>query len=349
VVFSADDWCGGSLIDTAFQQACDMFTSKKIWLSVGVITEGYGDDYIWGPQPPPIWSHIQEKIDAGYIEVVGHSRIHPSDLPYSDYDSEVGGCKEDIINNLDLPSLYKRGAQEYLWGWTAPHDHSDSSLRFKLGEYKYMSDVAGSFSGQEGDFPSWDSANGLYGIWNRWSYIEWQTASSLNSEFDRRIRAGKIYHIGLHPWALAYYPRSTVDQHTDYVQGRKNLWYVGHGALMIYHYVEDRNIVDVEGEYKMGSLGETYIYPNPCYSSKSETIEIVNLPLNVDKIYFYTMSGELVRLLEKGNGIEEGVSSARAVWNCENNEGQNVARGIYIYLITTSGGEKKTGKIAFMK
>ena len=212
-----------------------------------------------------------------------------------------------------------------------------------------MSDVAGSFSGQEGDFPSWDSANGLYGIWNRWSYIEWQTASSLNSEFDRRIRAGKIYHIGLHPWALAYYPRSTVDQHTDYVQGRKNLWYVGHGALMIYHYVEDRNIVDVEGEDKMGSLGETYIYPNPCYLSKSETIEIVNLPLNVDKIYFYTMSGELVRLLEKGNGIEEGVSSARAVWNCENNEGQNVARGIYIYLITTSGGEKKTGKIAFMK
>lgn len=349
VVFSADDWCGGFLIDSMFQQACDMFTSKKIWLSVAVITEGYEDDYIWGNQPPPIWSNIQEKIDAGYIEVVGHSRTHPMDLPYSDYDSEVGGCKEDIINNLNLPSLYKRGAQEYLWGWTAPHDHSDSSLRSKLGEYKYMSDVAGSFFDQEGDFPSWDSANGLYGIWNRWSYIEWQTVSSLNSEFDRRISAGKIYHIGLHPWALAFYPRSTVDQHTDYVQGRKNLWYVGHGALMIYHYVEDRNIVDVEGEDKMGSLGETYIYPNPCYLSKSEIIEIVNLPLNVDKIYFYTMSGELVRVLEKGNGIEEGVSSARAVWNCENNEGEKVARGIYIYLITTSGGEKKTGKIAFMK
>ncbi|GAI03873.1 unnamed protein product, partial [marine sediment metagenome] len=49
------------------------------------------------------------------------------------------------------------------------------------------------------------------------------------------------------------------------------------------------------------------------------------------------------------DGIEEEVRSARAVWNCENNEGQKVARGIYIYFITTSGGEKKTGKIAFMK
>ncbi len=58
---------------------------------------------------------------------------------------------------------------------------------------------------------------------------------------------------------------------------------------------------------------------------------------------------ELVRLLEKGDGIEEGVRSARAVWNCENNEGQKVARGIYICLITTSGGETKTGKIAFIK
>ncbi|MCK4419910.1 hypothetical protein KAV79_08895, partial [Candidatus Aerophobetes bacterium] len=40
VVFSADDWCGNSFIDLKFQEACDMFTSKKIWVSAAIITQG---------------------------------------------------------------------------------------------------------------------------------------------------------------------------------------------------------------------------------------------------------------------------------------------------------------------
>ncbi|GAI74810.1 unnamed protein product, partial [marine sediment metagenome] len=39
--------------------------------------------------------------DAGYIEVVSHSRTHPRNVPYDDYDSEIGGSKQDIIDNLD--------------------------------------------------------------------------------------------------------------------------------------------------------------------------------------------------------------------------------------------------------
>lgn len=95
VVFSADDWCGNSFIDSKFQQASDMFTLKKIWLSVSINIQGFRNDRIWGDQPPPIWSHIQGKIDEGYIEANAHSRTHPH-VPYSDYDSEVGGAKEDI-------------------------------------------------------------------------------------------------------------------------------------------------------------------------------------------------------------------------------------------------------------
>lgn len=75
MVFSADDWCGNSFIDSKFQQACDMFTSKRIWLSVAIITQGFRNDQIWRSQPPPIWSHIQDKIDKGYIEIVSHSVI----------------------------------------------------------------------------------------------------------------------------------------------------------------------------------------------------------------------------------------------------------------------------------
>lgn len=348
VVFSADDWCGGFFIDSKFQEACHMFTSKKIWLSAAIITQGFSNDRIWGHQPPPIWGHVQNKVDEGYIEVVSHSRTHPF-VPYHDYDSEVGGSKSDILDNLDLPAPYSNEAYEYVWGWTAPYGNNSDTLRNKLGEYKYMSDVSGWWDVEYGDFPDWDSDNGLYEEWNRWGYIEFETLSSLNSQFDGRINAGRIYHIGFHPWRLDFSPGSRIDRHTDYVKGRTNLWYVGHGALMIYHYVKDQNIVTVQEKYGLQTLEEVFSYPNPCYPEQGQVIKITNLPWNVEKVYIYTITGELVRSLERGDEIEEKMDHFEAVWDCRNERGQEVARGIYIYLAVTNEGEQKAGKIAIVK
>ena len=255
VVFSADDWDGGDYTDGSFRELCDMFTRKELWLSVGIITEGYHDDPKWGDTPPPDWSSIQEKIDAGYIEVVSHSRTHPQYVPYDNYDSEIGGSKQDIIDNLDLPSLYKKGDHEYIWGFTSPHSRFDETMHSKLGQYKYLTFLAGYPYAepkyyQDGSFPPWDSGHGLYERWNRWGYLENESLSVLNYQFDQRIAAGKIYHIGLHPWALTFFSGSKLDQHTDYVKGRKNLWYVGYAALMMYHYVENQEVVAVEEEHE---------------------------------------------------------------------------------------------------
>jgi len=348
VVFSADDWCGNSFIDSKFQQACDMFTSKKIWLSVGIITQGFNNDERWGKQPPPVWSHIQDKIDKGYIEPNSHSRIHLH-IPYDDYDSEIGGSKEDIINNLNLPSLYNSGTYEYVWCWISPYCSYDETLYSKLGEYKYIAGVSGPMDNQEGDFPKWDSNNGLYEKWNRWSYIECKSLSKLNNEFDKRINTGKIYHIGFHPWKLDFSPGSKIDQHTDYVKGRKDLWYVGQGALMVYHYVEDQNIVTIQEKYREGKLSDVFCYPNPCYPTKGQVVKIVNLPSNVEKICIYNIAGELVKSLEKGDGITEGTGITTANWDCRNDSGQEVSRGVYVYLILTVNGEKKVGKVAMIK
>ncbi len=351
VVFSADDWCGNSFIDLRFQQASDMFTLKKIWLSVGINTQGYRNDRIWGDQPSPIWSHIQGKIDEGYIEANAHSRMHPH-VPYSDYDSEVGGSRNDIIDNLTLPSLYKSGTREYVWGWVSPYGDSDSTLRAKLGEYKYIADMSGPMDNQEGDFPNWDSDNGLYKKWNRWEInieIEQITLSKLNSEFDKRTDAGKIYHLGFHPWRIDFSLGSKIDQHTDYVKGRKNLWYVGQGALMIYHYVQEQNIVTVQEEYRLKTLGEVFSYPNPCYLDQGQVVRIANLPSDIERIYIYTINGELVRTLEIGDEIEESPGYTVATWDCRNEYGEEVVRGIYVYLAATSAGEKKVGKIAVLK
>ncbi len=256
VLFSADDWDGDSFIDSCFREVSDMFTRKKLWLSVGVITEGYRDDPLWEDNPPPDWSSIQEKIDAGYIEVVSHSRTHPLFLPYDDYDAEIGTSKQEIIDNLNLPSLYKKGSREYVWGFTSPHSRFDETIHSKLAQYKYLTILAGYPYAdepkyyQDGSFPPWDAGDGLYERWNRWGYMEKESLSVLNDQFDQRTAAGKIYHIGLHPWDLDLFSGSKLDQHTDYVKGRKNLWYVGYAALMMYHYVENQKVVTVEEEYR---------------------------------------------------------------------------------------------------
>jgi len=348
VVFSADDWCGNSMIDAKFRYACDIFIPRKIWLSVGVITQGFSNDRKWGNQPPPIWSHIQAQIDRGYIEVNSHSRTHTW-TPYANYDSEVGGSKKDIINNLDLPPLYKSGTREYVWGWIAPYGCSDEEIRSKLGEYKYMSDISGPFDSREGDFPDWDPNNGLYENWNRWeTRVEDLTLAELNAEFDKRINAGKIYHLGFHPWLLDLHWNGKLAKHADYVKGRKNLWYVGQGALMIYHYVEDQRIVTVQ-KYKENKFGEAFYYPNPCYPAEGQVVKIINLPSDIKRICIYDVAGELVRSLEKGGEIIDDASIITAIWDCRNDSGQEVARGTYIYLIITDSEEKIVGKIVIIR
>jgi len=344
VVFSADDWDGDEERDLKFRQACDMFPSKKIWLSVAIITQGYHNE-----APAPVWSHLQNKIDAGYIEANSHTRHHWRQIEYDGYyyNSEIGGSKEDIINNLELPSIYRKGDREYVWGWIAPYSLSNYAIRYYLGRYRYLSDVSGDFDTGGGDFPDWDSYYNVYKNWNRWGLIENKTLSNLKSEFDERINEGKIYHIGFHPLLNDFSPGSRIGQFTDYVKERKNLWYTGCGALMMYHYVENQDIVTIYGIIE--TLNKLFAYPNPCYPDKGQVVKITNLPLNVGKVYIYTVGEELVKCLGKGNGITEEAGFAKAVWDCRNENGQKVARGIYVYLITTVEGEKRVGKIAIIK
>jgi len=118
---------------------------------------------------------------------------------------------------------------------------------------------------------------------------------------------------------------------------------------MIYHYMEDQNVVTIQEKYGLQTLEEVFSYPNPCYPDKGQVVKIVNLPLNIEKIYIYTTNGELVRFLEREDEIEEKLNYAIATWNCRNENGQEVARGIYVYLAVTIEGEKRVGKIAVVK
>jgi len=88
-------------------------------------------------------------------------------------------------------------------------------------------------------------------------------------------------------------------------------------------------------------------YPNPCDLSKNQTVTFSHLPLDA-KIFIYTVSGELVRVLalEPWPDTVEGPDTVE--WDCRNENGELVARGIYIIRIV-SLTETKMGKIAIIK
>ena len=233
-VITADDWIDRT--HSYFKSACDAFQSRQIWFSPGL-------------EPSALiataWAEIQAELDEGYIEPVSHSRTHPN-VPYDDYDAEVGGSKQDIINNLNLPSLNKKGSAEYVYAWTAPYGQSDAMLRSKLGTYKYLEDTAGGFSKNYGSFPSWNATDNLYTTWNRWAFAENKTASEMNAKWDTDYAAGNIYHLGMHPIYLSWETGSEIVNHLDYIKGKKDVWYVGMGHLFVYHYAKEQKKVNIE-------------------------------------------------------------------------------------------------------
>jgi hypothetical protein len=106
VVVTADDWDGYEERHTSFMAACDALQSKNIWITTGIVPDGMYD--YSPPTPIPIeWAYVQNQVDEGYVEVASHGSTHDMP-PYADYDYEIGGCKANIVGNLNLPSIYTK-------------------------------------------------------------------------------------------------------------------------------------------------------------------------------------------------------------------------------------------------
>lgn len=250
VAVTGDDWHPSNLPDqNTFETAANILRDASIWFSVGIITDNN--------QNPAHWVNIQNQINAGYVEPCSHSRSH-SHIPYDDYDSEIGGSQSDIINNLDMPSLNKKGSQEYMTCWFGPYGQHDAIVYSKLGQYHYLTNRGfGSFGGV---FRSWDAINGVY-EWHE-GYI-WDTAYNpqsnlevLNGRFDSAVSNGEIYMGIIHPAEADWSDGSFIRQHIDYIKQKKNLWYVGAGHLYTYHYVQEK--IAVSGFVHSGDLDNTF-------------------------------------------------------------------------------------------
>lgn len=238
VVLTADDWAAQAGRDADFQAACGACQSRSIWITVAIITSFGGN--------PPTWAAIQTELDQGYVEAAGHSRTHPH-IPYGDYVAEIDTCRAEIESNLDLPSLYKKGSDEYVPAWLEPFAESDAAQRSQCGASKYLADRDAT---TDHVFATWDAAKGLY---NRIGFSIMMgsdpgattNVATLNASFDARYAAGGIYHLMFHPYNVDWTPGQYATQHLDHIKDKKDVWYVGFGALYLYHYAQERDIVAV--------------------------------------------------------------------------------------------------------
>ncbi len=91
------------------------------------------------------------------------------------------------------------------------------------------------------------------------------------------------------------------------------------------------------------NLSESYIYPNPVRAS-----------LGHDKVTFENLTNNVIIRIFKTNGdlvreINATDTTGTVTWDLTNDNGNKVASGIYIYLITNESGHKLKGKLAIIR
>lgn len=112
-------------------------------------------------------------------------------------------------------------------------------------------------------------------------------------------------------------------------------------AALVASATSDGSIIII-GEGLFKDLSQLKVYPNPFKPSLGHnSVLFMNLP-ELDSIKIFTFTGELVTEIKEQIGI-------RSEWNGKNDNGKEVASGLYIYSVTSEKGEKKTGKIAVVK
>jgi len=90
------------------------------------------------------------------------------------------------------------------------------------------------------------------------------------------------------------------------------------------------------------NLENLIVYPNPFNSLKGHNQINFSGLTNDAKIRIFTLTGRLVK--------EEEVNWQYSwAWDVRNMEGEEVARGVYLWIVTNTMGGRKTGKIAIIK
>ena len=92
-------------------------------------------------------------------------------------------------------------------------------------------------------------------------------------------------------------------------------------------------------------LGRVVPYPNPYKTTMGlPGVQFINLTAQCE-IKIFTIAGELV----KTAGEDEVGDTGSYLWNLQNDAGDTVASGIYIYHIKNQKGQTKQGKMGIIR
>jgi len=99
------------------------------------------------------------------------------------------------------------------------------------------------------------------------------------------------------------------------------------------------------------NLDQLRVYPNPFVPNDQDTttgdwdsgVTLDKFTCDGLRVRIYTLTGELVREI-----VAEEYSSF-IQWDGRNEQGDKVASGIYLYLVTNEVGEQKAGKLVVIK
>jgi hypothetical protein len=323
VTSTADDWADYS--DFKFVQCCRAFRKRKLWLSTGIITNLCSSS---------TWSNIQNQIDLGYVEAIAHSRNHPH-TPYSDYDSEIEGCKNDIIDQLDLPAQFRLYDKEYVYIWIAPFGDYDDIVDSVVAANKYLASRL--YYTDYHKLADWNENRGMFSPFGVSLEIgpteidgqPWMGTNDitiLNSTFDSISTSGGIYHPMIHP-NTDVYTKNYFYEHLEYISGRNNIWYVATGHLYLYHILKDNAQPLVNVASSNYQISERVIlkqnYPNPFNPSTKISYHIKNN--DRIKLRIYNSLGEIITTL-----VDKLQSAGTYTYSWD---ASNVSSGLYFYVL----------------
>ena len=325
VTLSADDMAGWS--QAKFEIALAITRSYNLWVTCAINTNGAG---------PSTYAYIQNQLDSGYVEAGCHSRSHPAAAPYDDYEWEITGNRDDIILNLDLPALFKKGDKEFVYSWIAPNGYVDDTIESIVGREKFL--VNRLYESGYFGFPDWNEETGYYepvGVARAFDppreRLGWGIGSDdiddLNGAFDQAYETGEVYHVMCHPNVVEWDSSYTWD-HLEYISNRDDVWYVSLGQLFLYHYAEQNytinpTIVEKYQAENPVSFQLAQNYPNPFNSGTTITYSLKNS--GEVELSIYDLTGQRIHKLASGR---QSAGEHQSYWDAIES-----ASGVYIYRL----------------
>jgi len=205
VIISLDDLSRPS---ESWDNAIKMLVNKKLPHTVGVITNKAD------------WDYIRDISDNEYTEIASHSRTHDKlSVENYDYESEIGGSKEEIFKNLGVTVV----------SYILPYGMWDDKVSKTLIENEYIV------------FRTHVNTPLVKGLYHSDHEIEmgnlWGTndTETLNTAFDQSYKDNKIYHLRIHPAHVNWANNSYSDKHLSYISNRSDVWYVSMGDFYMYN------------------------------------------------------------------------------------------------------------------